>query len=82
MGQSVVRGALADEWNKQGASDNHYLAAADPLRAQAPIQYHEQKNGKLKQWDFVAYSAAAPAPALLEPPRKCNAKCQSLVCLM
>ena len=78
QGRSTVSGVEADEWLKQGASDNHYYATTDAT--QAPVRYMEHKNGKLKQWDFKTYSPKAPAASLFDTPADCTDKCKSSVC--
>ena len=78
VGVASVDGQPADEWLKQGASDNHYYATRNA--AQAPIRYMEHKHGMLKQWDFIEYDASPPDPASLEAPAGCEAACESKLC--
>ena len=77
-GATTVRGVDVDSWLKYGASDNHYYSARDST--QRMVRYMEHKNGKLKQWDIISFSAQRPASALFYPPQGCTKQCPSKVC--
>ena len=73
IGRTKIGERDADEWLAYGASDNHYYASADDARE--PIRYMEHKNGKLKQWDFLAWEGRPSPKETFDPPPHCDASC-------
>jgi hypothetical protein len=82
VGKATVRGLLADEYLKYGASDNHYYSLAGGTN---PVRFMEHKNGMLKQWDFDLPSfragPIAGAKELFSAPNNCGNTCHSIMCL-
>tara|TARA_B110001452_G_scaffold241967_1_gene224468 strand:+ start:1600 stop:2286 length:687 start_codon:yes stop_codon:yes gene_type:complete len=86
LGRRVINGVNASGWQEAGisASDNTYFAAAGlSATPDAPVQFYEHKQVKLKTWDFDlrTYERSPTfAPGRFDPPAGCNTKCRGSIC--